>query len=58
MQKKAVSLGGGDRRHRLRLDDAILIEDNHLEVLGSITRAITQAKSASFTKKVEVEVET
>jgi nicotinate-nucleotide pyrophosphorylase (carboxylating) len=56
-EKKAVSLGGGDP-HRFRLDDAILIKDNHLEVVGSITQAIRMAKAASFTKKVEVEVGT
>jgi nicotinate-nucleotide pyrophosphorylase (carboxylating) len=54
-QKKAVALGGGDP-HRNRLDDAILIKDNHLAVVGSITTAVDRAKKASFTKKVEVEV--
>ena len=56
-EKKAVILGGGDP-HRYRLDDAILIKDNHLRVVGSVTQAITKAKNASFSKKIEVEVET
>ncbi|MDD1767771.1 MAG: carboxylating nicotinate-nucleotide diphosphorylase [Methanomassiliicoccales archaeon] len=56
-EKKAVVIGGGDP-HRYRLDDAILIKDNHLRVVGSITQAISKAKSVSFTKKIEVEVET
>lgn len=56
-EKKAVVMGGGDP-HRYRLDDAILIKDNHLRVVGSITQAVSKAKSASFTKKIEVEVET
>ena len=56
-EKKAVAMGGGDP-HRFRLDDAILIKDNHLRVVGSITQAIAKAKSVSFSKKVEVEVET
>ncbi|MDD1769296.1 MAG: carboxylating nicotinate-nucleotide diphosphorylase [Methanomassiliicoccales archaeon] len=56
-EKKAVVMGGGDP-HRYRLDDAILIKDNHLRVVGSITQAISKAKSVSFTKKIEVEVET
>ncbi len=30
-EKRAVELGGGDT-HRLRLDDAVLIKDNHLEL--------------------------
>ncbi|MBC7108695.1 MAG: carboxylating nicotinate-nucleotide diphosphorylase [Methanomassiliicoccales archaeon] len=56
-EKKAVIIGGGDP-HRYRLDDAILIKDNHLRVVGSITEAVSKAKSVSFTKKIEVEVET
>ena len=32
--KQAVELGGGDT-HRLRLDDLILIKDNHLEIIQS-----------------------
>ncbi len=54
-EKKAVVLGGGDP-HRYRLDDAILIKENHLAVVGSITEAVTLAKRFAFTKKVEVEV--
>ena len=55
-EKKAVVLGGGDP-HRYRLDDAILIKDNHLAVVGSVTEAVRRAREVSFTKKVEVEVE-
>lgn len=55
-EKKAVELGGGDT-HRLRLDDAVLIKDNHLELAGSMTGAVRKARdTVSFTKKVEVEV--
>ncbi len=54
-EKRAVELGGGDT-HRLRLDDAVLIKDNHLELAGSITGAVRKAKAkVSFTKKIEVE---
>ncbi len=56
-EKKAVMIGGGDP-HRYRLDDAIMIKDNHLKVVGSITQAVSMAKKASFFKKIEVEVET
>jgi len=56
-EKKAVQLGGGDP-HRYRLDDAILIKDNHLRVVGSIPQAVSKAKAVSFTKKVEIEVST
>src|SRR5260370_3034926 len=43
--------------HRLRLDDAVLIKDNHLELAGSVGECVRKAKEkVSFTKKVEVEV--
>jgi nicotinate-nucleotide pyrophosphorylase (carboxylating) len=54
-EKRAVELGGGDT-HRLRLDDAVLIKDNHLELAGSITESVKKTKArVSFTKKIEVE---
>ena len=53
--KKAVLIGGGDP-HRLRLDDMILIKDNHIAIAGSVEKAIKKAKTASFSKKIEVEV--
>jgi nicotinate-nucleotide pyrophosphorylase (carboxylating) len=57
LDKKAVVLGGGDT-HRFRLDDCVLIKDNHLALLPSITEAVKAARSAvSFTKKIEVEIE-
>jgi nicotinate-nucleotide pyrophosphorylase (carboxylating) len=57
-EKRAVQLGGGDT-HRLRLDDAVLIKDNHLALAGSISESIRKAKgTVSFTKKIEVEVTT
>lgn len=57
LDKKAVVLGGGDT-HRFRLDDCVLIKDNHLALLPSITEAVRAARSAvSFTKKIEVEIE-
>ncbi len=56
-EKKAVILGGGDP-HRYRLDDAVLIKDNHLKIVGSIPEALKRARRVSFTRKIEVEVET
>jgi len=57
-EKRAVELGGGDT-HRLRLDDSVLIKDNHLELAGSVRECVRKAKeTVSFTKKVEVEVTT
>ncbi|RLI24452.1 carboxylating nicotinate-nucleotide diphosphorylase [Candidatus Bathyarchaeota archaeon] len=58
LDKKAVMVGGGDT-HRLRLDDAVLIKDNHIAIVGSVGEAVRKAKEAvSFAKKVEVEVQT
>ena len=55
-EKKAVFLGGGDR-HRFNLSDAVLIKDNHIRILG-LKECLRRAKeNASFTKKIEVEVE-
>ncbi|MEA4957602.1 putative nicotinate-nucleotide pyrophosphorylase [carboxylating] [bioreactor metagenome] len=53
----AITIGGGDS-HRFCLDDMILIKDNHIAVLGSVSKAIQKAKeTVSFTKKIEIEVE-
>lgn len=55
-EKRAVALGGGDP-HRFNLSDAVLIKDNHIKLLG-LEECIRAAKlQASFTKKIEVEVE-
>ena len=57
LEKYAVACGGGDT-HRLRLDDMVLIKDNHRVLFKSITEAITVIKqNISFSKKIEVEVE-
>ena len=56
--KRAVVVGGGDS-HRFRLDDAILIKDNHIALVGDVEEAVRRARSStSFTKKIEVEVQT
>jgi nicotinate-nucleotide pyrophosphorylase (carboxylating) len=56
-EKNAVKTGGGDT-HRFRLDDCVLIKDNHIEIVGSVEEAVIKAKNnVSFTKKIEIEVE-
>jgi len=55
-EKKAIILGGGDP-HRYRLDDMILVKDNHIKAAGGMKNVIDSLKRASFTKKVEIEVE-
>ena len=54
--KRAVEHGGGDP-HRFGLDDCVLIKDNHLELVPSVTEAVKRAREGvSFTKMVEIEV--
>jgi nicotinate-nucleotide pyrophosphorylase (carboxylating) len=56
LDKRAVELGGGDT-HRFRLDDCVLIKDNHLMFGFTIAEAVDRAREkVSFTKKIEVEV--
>lgn len=56
-QKYAVTMGGG-ANHRFGLDDAVLIKDNHIAVVGSISAALDQARMlAGHTKKIEIEVD-
>ena len=58
VQKYAVRCGGG-RNHRLGLDDAILIKDNHIAIAGDINTAIKQAQDfAGHLIPIEVEVDT
>ncbi len=57
-EKYAVRAGGGEN-HRFRLDDAILIKDNHIAFAGGIDNAIEKAKEANgHMVKIEVEVDT
>ncbi len=54
--KLAVIAGGGDP-HRWRLDDAVLIKENHLAMTEDIIQAIkTVRQKVSFTKLIEIEV--
>lgn len=59
VQKYAVRTGGG-RNHRMGLDDAILIKDNHIALSdGDIISTIQKAKAyAGHLIPVEVEVDT
>jgi len=54
-EKLAVAAGGGDT-HRFNLSDSVMIKDNHVKLMG-IKAAIKAAKKTSFTRKIEVEVE-
>jgi len=54
--KRAVKVGGGET-HRMRLDDMILIKDNHLVIVGSASKAVKLAKERDSSRnKIEIEV--
>jgi nicotinate-nucleotide pyrophosphorylase (carboxylating) len=57
VDKLAVQRGGG-QNHRIGLYDMILIKDNHIDYAGSITAAVTRARSAHTGLEVEVEART
>lgn len=54
LEKYAVRVGGG-HNHRMNLKEMILIKDNHIEIVGSIKKAVSLARKVSNT---EIEVET
>lgn len=58
VEKYAMQVGGCDP-HRHDLSSTVMLKDNHIDVAGSITAAVRQAKAlASFTQKLEVECRT
>jgi nicotinate-nucleotide pyrophosphorylase (carboxylating) len=57
LQKIAVRAGGG-ANHRMGLNDAILIKDNHIAFAGSVTEAIRRVREARPGLWIEVECET
>ncbi len=58
LEKYAVRAGGG-ANHRLGLDDAVLIKDNHIAVVGDVRRAVIKARAAvGHMVKIEAEVDT
>jgi nicotinate-nucleotide pyrophosphorylase (carboxylating) len=52
--KDAVEIGGGNR-HRMSLDDMIMIKDNHLAVSDSVLELVQKACKKYRTVEVEVE---
>jgi len=55
MEKYAVRTGGGVN-HRFGLSDGILIKDNHIHAVGSISEAVKRAKNVRHLLRIEVEV--
>ena len=56
LEKYAVRMGGA-QNHRMRLDDGVLIKDNHVAVCGGVAEAVRRAKAANTGLQVQVEVD-
>lgn len=56
LQKYAVRCGGGTN-HRFRLDDGVMIKDNHIKAAGSIQKAVELVRE-QIGHMVKIEVET
>ncbi|MEZ5073954.1 MAG: carboxylating nicotinate-nucleotide diphosphorylase [Solirubrobacterales bacterium] len=54
LEKAAVRAGGGTN-HRMGLDDAILIKENHIALAGGLPAAVARARAAHPELPVEVE---
>ena len=48
---------GGAQNHRMRLDDGVLIKDNHVGVAGGVAEAVRRARAADTGLQVQVEVD-
>lgn len=58
LEKYATRVGGATN-HRLGLDDAVMIKDNHIQVAGGIEKAIALVKNnIPYPLKIEVETNT
>lgn len=56
LEKYAAKMGGA-HNHRLRMDDGLLIKDNHVGVAGGVAEAVRAAKAASADLPIQVEVD-
>ena len=56
LDKYAARMGGA-QNHRMRLDDGVLIKDNHVAACGGIAEAVKRAKGANTGLEVQVEVD-
>ena len=55
LEKYATRMGGATN-HRMRLDDGVMIKDNHIALAGGVTPAVRAAKTAGLSNVV-VEVD-
>ncbi len=56
LDKYAARMGGA-RNHRMRLDDGVLIKDNHVAVNGGVEGAVRRAREAGTGLQIQVEVD-
>jgi nicotinate-nucleotide pyrophosphorylase (carboxylating) len=56
LEKYAARMGSA-QYHRMRLDDGVLIKDNHVAVCGGVAEAVRRAKAANTGLQVQVEVD-
>jgi nicotinate-nucleotide pyrophosphorylase (carboxylating) len=56
LNKYAARMGGA-RNHRMRLDDGVLIKDNHVAVNGGVEAAVRRAREARTGLQIQVEVD-
>ena len=56
LEKYAARMGGAEN-HRMRMDDGLLIKDNHVSVAGGVGAVVRLAKAAATGLPVQVEVD-
>ena len=56
LDKYAARMGGAEN-HRMRLDDGLLVKDNHVAACGGVAGAVRAAKSAETGLAIQVEVD-
>ena len=56
--EKAAVVAGGGTNHRMGLDDAVLIKENHIALAGGLAEAVRRVRAAEPDREVEVECRT
>lgn len=56
LEKYSVKMGGGEN-HRSSLSDMVLLKDNHLRIVGSVSKAVRTARK-KVPAHIKIEVET
>jgi nicotinate-nucleotide pyrophosphorylase (carboxylating) len=56
LEKYAARMGGA-QNHRMRLDDGVLIKDNHVAACGGVAEAVKRAKGANTGLAIQVEID-